>query len=78
MSAHMPSGSMYQQAAAWELLVTSIILAGMILFRWWKGSKYHSDGWTKNFMVENSKSHTFLYMILFALVFSAMLSFFIG
>jgi hypothetical protein len=74
----MPSGSMYQQAAAWELVVTSIILAGMILWRCVKGNKFHSDGWTRNVMVENSKSHTFLYFILFALVFSAMLSFFLG
>lgn len=76
MSAHMPSGSMYQQAAAWELLAVSVVLFLMICYRFKVGS--HFGGWTKNPMVENSYSHTLLYIILFILVFTAMLSFFLG
>lgn len=79
MSAHIPSGSIYQQAAAWELVIVSIILAGMIVFRCVKRSKFHSEGFSlKGMMNENSSAHTLLYFIIFALVFSAMLSFFIN
>ncbi len=83
IQAHLPSGTMYQQAAAWELLVASIILAAMIVFRFVFRKTYHSfeykgaGGFLSSGMTENSLAHTVLYFILFALVFSATMSFFV-
>lgn len=82
MSAHMPKGSEFQQAAAWELLVASIILASLILYRFSKRNIFHAEGIRSfkglgSLIKENSIWHTILYIVLFVLVFSAMLSFFI-
>jgi len=79
MSAHMPMGSIYQQAAAWELVVVSIILFLMICYRVKNVGWGETSGrFYKNFMEEKSWVHTFLYFVIFVLVVSAMLSFFIN
>jgi hypothetical protein len=70
---HMPSGSMYQQAAAWMLVVVSLILFGMIVYKIFK-NKY---SFNFSIMNEGSPLHTALYLLIFALVFSATLSFFL-
>ena len=79
MSAHLPRGSDYQVAAAWELIVASIILLVMILTRMaLNNAKFSSrvPKFLENMMNEKGMAHLILYVVLFALVFSSAMSFF--
>jgi hypothetical protein len=77
----LPNGSSFKQAAAWELVVASIILFVMVCLRGYsidRSITINSPmGFFKNLMIEKAWPHAFLYFILFALVFSSTLSFFI-
>jgi cytochrome b561 len=81
MSAHMPIGGPQKEAAAWELIVASIILFVMILTRMALSSNKFSSkvpAFLSAMMREGSKAHFALYVLLFALVFSSAMSFFIN
>jgi len=79
--------SQLQQAASWELVVASIILGCMFVFRcvvYKSGEvtiglpgKGGLKNFFKNLMNEKAWPHTFLYLILFALVLSATVLFFV-
>lgn len=85
--AHMPNGSTHKESAAWGLIAVSIILFIMIGYRFvvYKFSNFGglpnpltgNAGFLRNLMKEDSFAHTLLYVVLFALVFNATLSFFI-
>jgi hypothetical protein len=77
--AHLPEGSDFKKAAAWELIVASIILAVMFLVRYCmnKGFVPKLTNIFKPMMVENGNGHLILYFVLFCLVFSSAMSFFV-
>jgi hypothetical protein len=83
---HFPNGTVYQQAAAWELVVASILLFLLIVVRGLvsyktidaKPSGTGIFGVIKDsFTGENSTGHFVLYFVIFALVLSATVSFFV-
>jgi len=80
ISTHPPTGSVYHQASAWLLVVACILLGLTLLFRLTpiKDKLYLSLGKFFGVQGETSKLHTWLYVLLFVLVFVAMLSFFIN
>lgn len=77
---HMPEGTMYQQAAAWELIIASIILFGMIVYRLKNNGMPSMSGMSLKsgdyWMGEKSAGHFFIYFVLFVLVFSSAMFFF--
>jgi hypothetical protein len=77
MSAHLPTGSQFKQAAAWELIVASVILFVMIVLRVMISKNWRIPSLLSNVMNEDSKMHLALYVLLFVLVFSSALSFFV-
>ncbi len=72
MQGHLPTGSTFKQAAAWELIVASLILAIMLFL------KIKGKGISKMSIVER---RPFLRLVplfvLFVLVFSSAMSFFV-
>lgn len=82
MSTHIPTGSPYHQASGWMLIISSIILFFMVLYK--LGEHYPKFSVLSRFlsfmkpvMTEQKLSHLVLYIVLFALVFASAMSFFI-
>ncbi len=72
---HLPPDQPTKQAAAWELIVASIILALMVAFKLLERSKSSLidkvPSMIKGLMGENQTAHLALYVVLFVLVFSS-------
>lgn len=80
MGAHVPTGSDYKVAAGWELIIASFIILLII------GYKFRKVSWKPFSLKPNylyggdggkGRGMLIVYFVLFALVFSSALSFFI-
>jgi len=91
VTAHLPSGGTYQNAAAWMLVAASIILFVMLIVRslmsykkllgggYWEPTSIPFVGRGLGYLMdERGPGHLILYFVLFALVFSSAMSFFLS